>query len=144
MPVTRRQFIKSSAGAVSVSMLMPRLLLAQSQASRRILVIVQMGGGNDGLNTIIPYSNSRYQSLRPTIGFKDTDLGSMVIDDQFGFHPSLAELKGLYDQDKAAAVLGVGYPTPNLSHFSSTDIWMTATSSGQGTGWLGRYADSAL
>lgn len=144
MPVTRRQFIKSSAGAVTVSMMMPRVLLAQSQPNRRILVVIQQNGGNDGLNTVIPYSNSRYQSLRPTIGFKDTDLGSSMLDSQFGLHPSLAELKAMYDQGKVAAILGVGYPTPNLSHFSSTDIWMTATASGQGTGWLGRYADQAL
>ena len=146
MPVTRRQFIKSSAGAVSVSVMLPKLLLAQSQPNpnRRILVVIQQNGGNDGLNTVIPYTNGRYLSLRPTIGFRNTDLRTTILDDQFAFHPSLAELKTMYSEGKVAAVLGVGYPSPNLSHFSSTDILMTANTSGQGTGWLGRYADLAL
>ncbi|MBI3651856.1 MAG: DUF1501 domain-containing protein [Acidobacteria bacterium] len=153
MPTTRRQFIQRSAGAVSASLLMPKLMFAQSQdpaaaSGRKIIVVLQLGGANDGLNTVIPYSDARYLSLRPNLGFKDTDLNvngtSFLINDKFGFHPAMSELKGLYDAGKVAAVLGVGYPSPNLSHFSSTDIWMTANLSGAGKGWLGRYADKEL
>lgn len=154
MPTTRRQFIKRSAGAVSVSMLMPNLLLARGQdaaavdPNRKILLLVQMNGANDGLNTIIPYSNSRYQSLRPNLAFKDTELTangtSTIVDSTLAFHPSLVDLKGLWDAGKVATVLGVGYPSPNLSHFTSTSVWMTGTISASGAGWIGKYADLAL
>ncbi len=157
MPTTRRQFIKRSAGAVSVSLLMPKLwmrdALAQTvapQADRRIFVVIQLAGGNDGLNTVIPFTNSRYQSLRPTLGFKDTELkdaqgNSTIISNDLGLHPSLAELKTLYDAGRVAIVQGVGYPNPNLSHFLSMDIWHTAnTNGGVGDGWLGKYADQKL
>jgi uncharacterized protein (DUF1501 family) len=154
MPTTRRQFIKQSAGAVSVSMLMPKLLLARGQdaaavdPNRKILLVIDENGANDGLNTIIPYSNSRYQSLRPNLAFKEAELNaggsSTIIDSSLAFHPAMVDLKGLYDAGKVATVLGVGYPTPNLSHFSSTSIWMTGSLSAQGTGWIGKYADLAL
>lgn len=154
MATTRRQFIKRSAGAVSLSMLMPNLLLARSQdaaavdPNRRILLLINMGGANDGENTVIPYSNPRYKSLRPNLAFLESELTaggtSTIIDSELGFHPSLVELKKLWDVGKVATVLGVGYPSPNLSHFSSTSIWMTANTSATGTGWIGRYADQTL
>jgi uncharacterized protein (DUF1501 family) len=153
MPTTRRQFIKRSAGAVSASLLMPKLMFAQSQepaaaSGRKIIVVLQLSGANDGLNTVIPYNDARYLSLRPNLAFKDTDLNvggnSFILNDKFGLHPAMSELKSLYDAGKVAAILGVGYPSPNLSHFSSTDIWMTANLNGAGTGWLGRYADKEL
>ncbi len=154
MATTRRQFIKRSAGAVSVSMLMPNLLLARGQdaaavdPSRRILLLIQMGGANDGLNTVIPYSNARYKSLRPNLGFLESELTangtSTIIDSSLAFHPELVELKGFWDAGKVATVLGVGYPSPNLSHFSSTSVWMTASTSATGAGWIGKYADLAL
>jgi uncharacterized protein (DUF1501 family) len=156
MPTTRRQFIKRSAGAVSAGLVMPSLLLSQARAqspdpqNRRKLVIIQLAGGNDGLNTVIPYSDSRYLALRPTIGFKAADLQpaqgpSMMINDALGLHPALGEIKSLWDQDKVAITLGVGYPNANLSHFLSMDIWHTADTSGlAGKGWLGKYADIAL
>lgn len=153
MPTSRRQFIKQSIGAVSVSLVLPKIWLSEARAQstgRKIFVVIQLGGGNDGLNTLIPYTDSRYAGLRPNLGFKESELKddqgqSTIISGQFGLHPALGEIKGLYDSGKVAIVLGVGYPNPNLSHFLSMDIWHTAnTNGGQGEGWLGRYADISL
>ncbi|MEK6410655.1 MAG: DUF1501 domain-containing protein [Acidobacteriota bacterium] len=158
MAINRRQFIKRSAGAVSVSLIMPRLWMggaalgqqAAADPNRRVFVVIQLEGGNDGLNTVVPYTDSRYLTLRPTIGFKDTELkdenGASTIlgNDPFGLNPAMGELKSLYDAGRVAIVLGAGYPSPNLSHFFSMDIWQTANLTGAGSGWLGRYADQKL
>ena len=158
MAINRRQFIKRSAGAVSVSLIMPRLWMGgvargqeiAADPNRKIFVVIQLGGGCDGLNTVVPYTDSRYQALRPTIGFKDTELkdetGASTIlgNTSFGFNPAMGELKSLYDGGKVGVVLGVSYANPNLSHFFATDIWSTANTTGAGNGWLGRYADQKL
>ena len=156
MPVTRRQFIKRGAGMLTVGIVIPRFWLSEARGEQiefspnRKLVVIQLAGGNDGLNTIIPYTDSRYHSLRPTLAFRDAELKtgdgvSTVISDQFGLHPAMKEIKQLYDAGRVAAVLGVGYPNPNLSHFLSMDIWHTADVNGAGRiGWLGQYADLAL
>jgi len=158
MAINRRQFIKRSAGAVSVSLVMPRFWMsnvargqeAAADPNRKIFVMIQLAGGNDGLNTVVPFQDSRYLSLRPTLGFKDTDLkdetGASTIlgSNPFGLNPAMGELKSLYDSNRVAIVLGVGYQNPNLSHFFSMDIWQTANTSGAGNGWLGRYADQKL
>ncbi|HXG63470.1 MAG TPA: DUF1501 domain-containing protein [Blastocatellia bacterium] len=153
MPTTRRQFIKLGAGMVTVGMVMPGVWLREARAQsaeRRIFVVIQLDGGNDGLNTVIPYTDARYYSLRPALSFKDTELkdaqgNSTIISSEFGLHPELSDIKKLYDQNKVAIVLGVGYPNPNLSHFVSKDIWHTGELTGRaGEGWLGRYADIAL
>jgi uncharacterized protein (DUF1501 family) len=134
---------------------MPRIWLGEAQAqttgqNRRILVVIQLAGGDDGLNTVIPFTDARYHSLRPALSFKESELKddqgvTTIIDNQFGLHPELGELKTLYDQNKMAIVLGVGYPNPNLSHFSSMAIWHTGDLTlRQRDGWLGRYADLAL
>src|SRR5262245_43543921 len=155
MPVTRRQFIKRGAGVVTVSLVVPRIWLGEARAAspfnpHRKLVVIQLAGGNDGFNTMVPYADSRYRSLRPTLGFRDHELRtsagtSTIISNEFGMHPSLGEIKTLYDAGKVAVVLGVGYPNPSLSHFLSMDIWHTADLTGLSRlGWLGRYADLAL
>ncbi len=154
MAITRRQFIKRSAVAASVSVVMPRILMsganAQTGGARKIFVVIQLQGGNDGLNTLVPYTDSRYSSLRPNLSWKEAELkdaaGKLtLINGQFGLHPAMSEIKGLYDASKVAIVNGVGYPNPNLSHFLSMDIWHTGnTNGGQGDGWLGKYADLAL
>ena len=112
-------------------------------------MVIQLAGGNDGFNTVVPYTDSRYYSLRPTLAFKDTELKtdnarSTIISSQYGLHPAMGDIKDLYDQGRVAIVLGVGYPNPNLSHFLSMDIWHTADTNGTGRGWLGKYADLAL
>jgi len=156
--LTRRQFIKTGMGSVAIGLVMPKLLLGgtrggasgASGAGRKILVIVQLAGGNDGLNTVIPYTDPNYYQLRPNLGFPQAELvdangQSTIITNQLGLHPSLSEIKSLYDQKKVAVVLGVGYQNPNLSHFLSEDIWETADPTGNsGEGWLGKYADIAL
>jgi uncharacterized protein (DUF1501 family) len=151
MPTTRRQFIKRSASAVTLSVVLPKLWLreafAQTGPNRKIFVVIQLEGGNDGLNTVVPYANSRYRALRPSIGFLDSELNAAgtIINNSVGLHPSLAEIKSLYDAGHVAIVQGVGYPQPNLSHFLSMDIWHTAnTNGGAGDGWLGKYADQKL
>ena len=154
MATTRRQFIKRGLGMVTVSVALPQVWLggARAQAGdpdRKILVVIEMLGGNDGLNTVVPYADSRYHSFRPTLGIKDTELKdaqgrSTIISDRFGLHPSMGRLKELYDAGRVAIVQGVGYPEPSLSHFMSADIWHTTNLTGKGDGWLGRYAEAAL
>jgi uncharacterized protein (DUF1501 family) len=158
MAINRRQFIKRSAGAVSVSLVMPRFWMSNvargqeiaADPNRKIFVVIQLAGGNDGLNTVVPFTDTKYHDLRPILGFKDTELkdatGASTIlgNDPFGLNPAMDELKSLYDAGKAAIVLGVGYQNPNLSHFFSMDIWQTANLTGAGSGWLGNYADQKL
>ncbi len=102
-----------------------------------ILVVIQLTGGNDYLNTVIPYGDGRYHDNRPTVGIPADR--ALPIDDHFGFNPALPEIKALYDAGKVAVINGIGYPTPNRSHFRSMDIWHTCEPEKVGTeGWLGR------
>ena len=116
----------------------------------RILVVVQLSGGNDGLNAVIPYGDPEYHNARPGIGLgepgKAKNGGAALQLDQdrgIGLHPNLTGLKELHDQGKLGVVAGVGYPNPNRSHFASMDIWQCGRPEGKGTGWLGRYVDAA-
>ena len=101
------------------------------------LVVVQLSGGNDYLNTLVPYNNGLYYDFRPTVNIEaDTVL---KIDDQVGFSPNMGPIKRLWDEGKVAIINGIGYPNPNRSHFRSMDIWHTAMPDEIGTeGWLGR------
>ena len=102
-----------------------------------ILVVIQLTGGNDYMNTVIPYADGRYHDNRPTVGIPADQV--LHIDDRFGFNPALPEIKSLYDAGKVAVINGIGYPTPNRSHFRSMDIWHTCEPEKVGTeGWLGR------
>ncbi len=111
----------------------------------RILVVVQMSGGNDGLNSVVPFGSDDYYRARPQIGIAapGKENGALALDQKagVGLHPNLKGLKDLYDDGKLAVVQGVGYPNPNRSHFASMDIWHTAQRSGRGDGWIGRYVD---
>ena len=157
MPTNRRQFIKQSLTAVSAGLVMPRIFFStaraaspQSEAERRVLVIIELSGGNDGLNTVIPYTDARYYSLRPMLGIKDSELkdaqgNSTILSNAFGLHPSMGKLKQMYDANKVAIVLGAGYPDPSGSHFESADIWHAGKREEvRVDGWLGRYADQTL
>ncbi len=145
--MNRRNFLKSS-GLASTSLLIPSFLsdfsVNKSFKSRsgKILVVVQLSGGNDGLNTIVPYRNDIYYKSRPTLGIKSSEV--LKVSDELGFNPALQSLQGLYDQGYLSIVNSVGYPNPDRSHFRSMDIWHTASDSNQylSTGWLGRYLDS--
>src|SRR5438105_2965865 len=105
--------------------------------SDRVLVLVQLAGGNDGLNTVIPFGDGAYHDARPTLR---QDQGVLALNGQLGLHPNLKGLKASWDAGQLAIVQGVGYPSPNLSHFASMSIWETASvQGGIGDGWLGRY-----
>ena len=102
-----------------------------------LLVVIQLTGGNDYMNTIIPYGDPLYYDYRPTVGVPQEQV--LPIDDHFGFNPALAPMKELYDQGNVAIINGVGYPNPNRSHFRAMDIWHTCEPERAATeGWLGR------
>ncbi|HVB09467.1 MAG TPA: DUF1501 domain-containing protein [Bacillota bacterium] len=110
-------------------------------AADRVLVIVQLAGGNDGLNTVVPYQQGAYYDMRPTIAIAQKDVLPLA-GAGAGLNPALAGLHQLYQQNQVAIVQGVGYSNPNLSHFRSMQIWETAQpTSNSYTGWLGRYLD---
>ena len=101
-----------------------------------VLVVLQLSGGNDGLNTIIPYSNPLYRDNRPNVAIQEDQV--LPINDELGFNPNLAPLKRLYDEGKVAIIQGIGYPNPNRSHFRSMDIWHTCEPDKiSNEGWLG-------
>jgi uncharacterized protein (DUF1501 family) len=108
-----------------------------------ILVVLQLAGGNDGLNTLVPYANDFYYQARPKIGIPAASV--LKLDGQVGLHPSLVGFKALFDDGHLQVVQGVGYPNPNRSHFRSTEIWETASDSSRNEkyGWIGRYFDNA-
>ena len=116
-----------------------------------VLVVIQLAGGNDGLNTVIPYGSREYYTNRSQIaigapGSTTYNAGAALPisgADGYGLHPNLTGLLDLMENGQAAIVQGVGYPNPNRSHFTSTDIWHTGNHSGQGYGWLGRYFDNS-
>jgi len=108
----------------------------------RVLVVVNFQGGNDGLNTIVPFGMPGYYKYRPTLAVPPNDV--LRIDDAVGLNPALKAFKDMYDKGQVAIVQGVGYPKPDFSHFRSTEIWQTAAPDAYvSTGWLGRYLDGA-
>jgi uncharacterized protein (DUF1501 family) len=102
-----------------------------------VLVILQLSGGNDALNTVIPYSNPLYNDNRPKVGIPEDQV--LPINDSIGFHPAMGPIKKLYDEGKVAIIQGIGYPNPSRSHFRSMDIWHTCEPTKVGEeGWVGR------
>lgn len=142
--VTVPAFISSSAQAMVLRMLEAGVTSVPGVPDDRIIVVVQLGGGNDGLNTVVPFGMGEYYKARPGIGIPaDRVLRlSGQYADGVGLHPSLTGLKSLHDDGMLGIVQGVGYPNPNRSHFKSMDIWQTADMNGTGDGWLGRYLDA--
>ncbi len=144
MLIKRREFLKTGALA-SAAIMMPNFLSALSQIPniidqrQNVLVILQLSGGNDGLNTIIPTRNDEYFKNRPMIGLRN----SLQLTDEVGIHPALSYFKTLYDNAEISILNNVGYPQPDKSHFRSMDIWQTASRSDEylHTGWIGRYLD---
>lgn len=146
MIIKRRDFLHQSA-LVSASFMVPKFLKAMEQqtlstAGQKILVVIQLTGGNDGLNTIIPYRNDIYYRSRPEIAIQKQDV--LTLTDEAGVNPHLSVLKELYDEGYLTLINNVGYPNPNRSHFRSMDIWHTASRSEEylKTGWLGRYLET--
>src|SRR2546427_6826482 len=106
----------------------------------RILVVLELSGGNDGLNTVVPYGDPAYYRARPTLGIPEREVIKLA--DGFGFHPSMVGFERLYKDGLMAVVHGCGYEHPSLSHFSSMGFWHTGDpNSGESLGWLGRLAD---
>ena len=147
---TRRKFLTVTSGAVAAGAIAPVLNLneiASAAVSRPlppdtpILVMLTLYGGNDGLNTVIPYSDSLYYSSRPEISYKPETV--LPLDAELALNPAMKGLKSLWDQNKVAIIRGVGYPNPDRSHFSSMAKWQTASPAKNiNTGWLGRWIDS--
>jgi uncharacterized protein (DUF1501 family) len=160
MSTTRREFLQNGLAFVSLGLAMPTFLMRAAQADPsglaqpgdpalpaippgKILVVVEMSGGNDGLNTVIPYTDPGYAKMRPTIGIPSRDV--VPITANIGLHPNMKSLKKLYEGGHLAVLPGVGYPNPNRSHFHSMDIWQTADPEvdiRERTGWIARYFDS--
>ncbi len=148
MSATRREFLKTAGAAVSISFLAPRIVWPAGSTGRA-LVVLQLAGGNDALNTFIPYADAAYRAERPTLGIPDA--GILKVHDRVGLHPSMARLASLYEQRRFAFVNGVGFPTLDRSHFHCQDVWQTGFEDGgsmhgghDSTGWLGRFADLYL
>ncbi len=147
--VSRRDMIRIGAGGIGFSLFgglgpVPFVFNRASQVvsaaeSNKILVVFEWFGGNDGLNTIVPYGDQAYYKHRPTIGIAEKDV--LKIDAQFGWQKSMGGMKNLYDDGKVAIVQGVGYDQPSFSHFTSESFWHTAApNSGNEFGWIGRTA----
>lgn len=146
MLIQRRNFLKSGSLAAA-SLLLPKFLKALEvpgalPTKGRSLVIIQLSGGNDGLNTIIPIRNDVYYRARPRLGIKRET--ALALTDEAGLHPGLSGLKNLWDNSQMAVLNSVGYPNPDRSHFRSMDIWHSASPAEAHwqTGWLGRYLDA--
>ncbi len=154
--ISRRDFLKKTASTGAASFALGGFLaraygraeaigpLAASALPEtdRVLVLIQLDGGNDGLNTLVNYENDAYYNARPTLNIPKNQI--LKINETLGFHPQLKDLKNLYDEGRLTAIQGIGYPNPNRSHFRSTDIWLSASDSDEylSTGWLGRYLES--
>ncbi len=154
----RRDFIKGGLGAGVALTALPALGATSARAlawspslqamqkmaagTDKIFVLIQLDGGNDGLNTVVPYSNQLYHDARSTLAFGESDV--LKINDGLGWHPRLTDFNRLFNEEKLALVQGVTYPNPNRSHFRGTDIWNTASDSDVflSTGWIGRYLEA--
>jgi len=148
--LSRRKFLTLTAGSVAVCAAAPLLNITDIAAAAisrplpsgtPILVMVTLYGGNDGLNTVIPYTDPIYFSSRPDISYKQELV--LPLDAELAFNPAMKSMKALWDQKKVAIIRGVGYPKPDRSHFSSMAKWQTASPEKHiNTGWLGRWIDT--
>jgi len=143
----RREFLSKTGIITAGALLVPSFLKAnmfspQLNLTKKRLVVIQLSGGNDGLNTVIPYGMDEYYQNRSVLGIAQNDL--LKIDDTFGLHSKLKGLHHLQQKGWLSIINSVGYPNPNRSHFRSMDIWQTASDSNQykQTGWLGNYLDN--
>ncbi len=150
----RRAFIQNGLGFVSLGLTSPQFLRATSQGAMpkdgwaaiptgKTLVVIEMTGGNDGLNTVVPYTDAAYAAARPNIGLKAGDV--VKISDKLALHPAMKSLGAMFEKGRVAVVNGVGYPNPSRSHFQAMDIWQSGdpeTQLRERSGWLGRYFDA--
>jgi uncharacterized protein (DUF1501 family) len=152
--ISRRELLKGG-GLIAVGLVAPRWLSTVASAdvfrlakggklaSDTVLVVCQLSGGNDGLNTVVPYADSAYYKWRPTLGISESNV--LKLTEQVGLHPSMSGVHKLYKEGKVAIIQSVGYPRPNRSHFRSMDIWQSASpDDGLRHGWIGRHFDHML
>ncbi len=151
---SRRDFMRQGLYGIGVTAALPLFfresaaaVAAQALASgrethpNRIMVVLELSGGNDGLNTIVPYTNDEYYRLRPSLGIPARAV--LPINDELGFNPNLRGLSELYEEGRVAIINGCGYPDPTLSHFTAMDWWHSGVPhQGEQTGWVGRVADA--
>ncbi|HEX9988103.1 MAG TPA: DUF1501 domain-containing protein [Chloroflexia bacterium] len=166
MGTTRRDLVKNGIAIAALGLVAPSFLVKSAYAlthggrgdrtgndallgdpasssalKKNILVVVQLSGGNDGLGTVIPYTDRAYFDSRPTLAPRPDEI--LRLTDTIGLHPNMKGFKGLYDNGHMAILQGVGYPNPNRSHFRSMAIWQTARPDvNEPTGWLGRYLEA--
>lgn len=141
--LNRRDFLTALGGVGVLSLPMVSSIAQTTNSSskspyQRLLILVELRGANDGLNTFVPYADDTYYTLRPTIGIKRDQV--LKVNDRFGLHPALEPLVPMWQKGEMAAVMGLGYPKPNLSHFRSIEIWDTGSNSSDylSEGWLAR------
>jgi len=142
----RREFLKQSALATAGTWLIPSFLKGLDKENSfyqgKRLIIIQLSGGNDGLNTVIPFENDIYYNARPRLAIPKEKV--LKLNTEQGFHPSMEKMKLLYEEGLLTVFNSVGYPNPDRSHFRSMDIWHTASESNEylQTGWIGRFLDA--
>lgn len=146
MLIKRRTFLQAGSLATA-SIMLPKFLKAFEEPrlvppGNKVLVVLQLSGGNDGLNTVIPIRNDIYYKLRPRLGIAKEK--ALRLTDETGLHPSLTVFRELFDDGSLGILNSVGYPNPDRSHFRSMDIWHSASNSNEYvyTGWIGRYLDA--
>ncbi len=151
---SRREFIGRGLSTLGATAALPlfleetRLALAanalagfEPEHPERILVVLELSGGNDGLNTVVPFTNDEYYRLRPTLGLRPEAV--LKVSDEFGFHSNLLGFERLFKDGEMAVIHGCGYPNPNRSHFESMKFWHTGVPNApEERGWLGRFADA--
>ena len=147
--LTRRRFLQLTGGGLAAYGTSPMWLRlgpawAEGATGGKKLVVLLLVGGNDGLNTVIPYGSPTYYDVRKTIAYTEAEVLKLPDSTFVGLNPALAKLHGLYGSGKVAIVQGVGYDEPDLSHFSSMDIWQSGSPTHEvSTGWLGRWMDAS-
>ncbi len=153
MSISRKNFLKQSSLLLGGSMFIPPWMQSilsknptmferlRSEFNGRSIVIINLSGGNDGLNTVVPYTNSQYYNLRPDLAINSETV--LPINDELGFHPNLNAFAQFWNNGNLAVIENVGYPDQNLSHFRSTDIWQSASDSNEvlTTGWIARLME---
>jgi len=142
--INRRDFLRKSSLIASGTLLLPNFLQANpfTEFNGKRLVVVQFSGGNDGLNTVIPFKNDLLYQLRPTLAPSKNEV--LRITNELGLNSAMTGLRSLFDDGDLCILNGVGYPNPSRSHFRSMDIWQSGSSAEEywSSGWLGRYMDN--
>jgi uncharacterized protein (DUF1501 family) len=148
MPITRRDFVRNGVAAFTVGFAAPSFLtdIARAQGrSRRNLVVLYLSGGNDGLSTLIPYTDAQYFARRPTLAIPASQvlqIGTDSAGNALGLNPRLTDLRTIFNAGRLAIIQRTGYTNSSRSHFQGTDIWSSADPAApQSMGWLGRYLD---